>query len=301
MTNHLYVIAGHGAGDPGACGNGFQEAERVRVLAQRIKDFGGDAVTLHPFHDNAYASNAISTMTAPKEWQIVELHMDSGPASAHGGHVIYHGDYKPDPYDVALANGVANLFPGRASKLVGRKDLANVKRAARRGYGYRLVENGFISNAGDVATFNSRIDDLAKIYLAAFCIDAGEAPAAPSPAPSAPAQGGALEVDGYWGPATVTACQAALGTVQDGVVSGQDSRDMAAIGGVPSSAWQVGRGSSQMVRAIQSKVGANADGYFGPNTCKALQRYLGTEADGVISKPSQMVKEMQRRLNSGTF
>ena len=293
---HLYVIAGHGAGDPGACGNGFQEAERVRVLAQRIKDFGGDAVTLHPFHDNAYASNAISTMTAPKEWQIVELHMDSGPASAHGGHVIYYGDYKPDQYDVALANGVANLFPGRASKLVGRKDLANVKRAARRGYGYRLVENGFISNAGDVATFNSRIDDLAKIYLAAFRIDAGDAPApAPEPAPSGPA------VDGWWGPATVRALQAALGTEQDGVVSNQDSRDMSAIGGVPSTAWQVGRGGSDVIAALQSKVGVEADRYFGPNTCRALQRYLGTEQDGVLSRPSECVREMQRRLNSNTF
>ena len=29
----LYVIAGHGAGDSGAVGNGYQEAERVRVLA----------------------------------------------------------------------------------------------------------------------------------------------------------------------------------------------------------------------------------------------------------------------------
>lgn len=293
---HLYVIAGHGAGDPGACGNGFQEAERVRVLAQRIKDFGGDAVTLHPFHDNAYASNAISTMTAPKDWQIVELHMDSGPASAHGGHVIYHGDYKPDQYDVALANGVANLFPGRASKLVGRKDLANVKRAARRGYGYRLVENGFISNAGDVATFNSRIDDLAKIYLAAFRIDAGDAPApAPEPAPSG------LDVDGYWGPATVRACQKALGTEEDGIVSGQDSRDMRAIGGVPSTAWQVGRGGSDVIAALQSKVGVEADRYFGPNTCRALQRYLGTEQDGVLSRPSECVREMQRRLNANTF
>lgn len=33
---HIFVIAGHGAGDPGACGNGYQEAERVRALAARI-------------------------------------------------------------------------------------------------------------------------------------------------------------------------------------------------------------------------------------------------------------------------
>ena len=43
---HLYVIAGHGAGDCGAVGNGYTEAERVRVLASRIKALGGNNVTL---------------------------------------------------------------------------------------------------------------------------------------------------------------------------------------------------------------------------------------------------------------
>lgn len=111
----------------------------------------------------------------------------------------------------------------------------------------------------------------------------------------------ALAVDGWWGPATVRALQAALGTEQDGVVSNQDSRDMSAIGGVPSTAWQVGRGGSDVIAALQSKVGVEADRYFGPNTCRALQRYLGTEQDGVLSRPSECVREMQRRLNSNTF
>ena len=110
-----------------------------------------------------------------------------------------------------------------------------------------------------------------------------------------------LAVDGWWGPATVRALQAALGTDQDGVVSNQDSRDMSAIGGVPSTAWQVGRGGSDVIAALQSKVGVEADRYFGPNTCRALQRYLGTEQDGVLSRPSACVREMQRRLNAGTF
>lgn len=118
----------------------------------------------------------------------------------------------------------------------------------------------------------------------------------PSPEPS-----GGLEIDGYWGSATVSACQEALGTPIDGVVSCQDYRDMDAIGGTPTGAWQIGRGGSQMVSALQSKVGANSDGYFGPNTCRALQSYLGTEVDGVISSPSECVKELQRRLNDGSF
>ena len=53
---------------------------------------------------------------------------------------------------------------------MARIDLANPKRAGNKGYGYRLVENGFISNADDIAVFNSRLDELARGYLHAFGI-----------------------------------------------------------------------------------------------------------------------------------
>ena len=38
---HLFLIAGHGAGDSGAIGYGYTEAERVRALARRIVAYGG--------------------------------------------------------------------------------------------------------------------------------------------------------------------------------------------------------------------------------------------------------------------
>ena len=64
---HLYVIAGHGAGDSGAVGNGYTEAERVRALANRIKALGGDNVTLGDVNRNYYADNGISKLSIPKE------------------------------------------------------------------------------------------------------------------------------------------------------------------------------------------------------------------------------------------
>ncbi|WP_010677005.1 N-acetylmuramoyl-L-alanine amidase [Bacillus timonensis] len=38
------------------------------------------------------------------------------------------------------------------------------------------------------------------------------------------------------------------------------------------------------------------DGYFGPKTISALQRYFGTPVDGVISKPSLVIKALQKWL-----
>ena len=167
----LFLIAGHGAGDPGACGNGYMEAERVRVLAERIKVLGGGNVMLADTSRNWYKDNGISHLTISKEYQIAELHMDSSKfKSARGGHVIINGNYPADKYDKALANFIEDILPGRAEKIEPRTDLANPKRAAAKGYSYRLVECGFISNATDVGIFNSRMDDIARGVLNAFGI-----------------------------------------------------------------------------------------------------------------------------------
>ena len=90
--------------------------------------------------------------------------------TAKGGHVIIKEGYNPDQYDTALANFTGSFFPGRANKVVGRAHLANVNRAATKGYSYRLLENGFISNHEDLNKFNSQIDDLARGILKAFGI-----------------------------------------------------------------------------------------------------------------------------------
>ena len=167
----LFVIPGHGAGDPGAGGNGYDEAERVRALATKIKKYGGDNVMLADFSRNYYADNGISSLSLPSGTCIVELHMDSGPSSAKGGHVIIQaGIGGADSYDRKLEALMKKYFPGRASTIVERDDLANPARAAARGFNYRLVENGFISNAGDVSTFNSKMDEIAKGYCSAFGI-----------------------------------------------------------------------------------------------------------------------------------
>lgn len=183
----LFVIAGHGAGDPGACANGYQEAERVRALAKRVKELGGDSVMLGDVNRNYYADNGISSLGISTDYKLLELHLDSASGSARGGHVIINGNYAADEWDEALASMIASMFPGRSRAIVGRTDLANPSRAAARGYNYRLLECCFISSAEDMAVFNERIDDLARGILGAFGIEGGASPEPSEPA-SAPAE-----------------------------------------------------------------------------------------------------------------
>lgn len=167
----LYLIPGHGQGDSGAVGGGYTEADLVRRLATRIRELGGGEVETSDYSLNCYANSGMMYWDFGSA-QVVELHMDSADPSAHGAHVIYKAGYSPDAYDVALAERLSTMMPGRANSLVGRSDLKDVNQAAIRGVPYRLVEHGFISNTGDREYFLSHLDEIAQVYLDVFGISA---------------------------------------------------------------------------------------------------------------------------------
>ena len=56
----LYVICGHGAGDPGASGGGYNEAERVRTLASEMARQGGSKVSVLDTSKNWYKSGLVN-------------------------------------------------------------------------------------------------------------------------------------------------------------------------------------------------------------------------------------------------
>ncbi|MDN6409502.1 MAG: peptidoglycan-binding protein, partial [Tetragenococcus halophilus] len=64
---------------------------------------------------------------------------------------------------------------------------------------------------------------------------------------------------------------------------------------------QWGTSGSNVIRALQAKLGLPQDGNLGPATVRALQAHLGTTQDGQISPRSNAVKAMQHALNNGTF
>lgn len=109
-----------------------------------------------------------------------------------------------------------------------------------------------------------------------------------------------LNVDGYWGPATTRALQAAFGTTVDGVVSHQvqDGYKAACTVG-----WQYDKTyiGSELICAMQRWLGVGVDGLLGPISIKALQKKLWTPIDGRLDAPSACVRQMQRLLNAGNL
>lgn len=113
-----------------------------------------------------------------------------------------------------------------------------------------------------------------------------------------------VEVDGKWGKETTKALQRCFGTAVDGIVSNQHEQYRYSNPGLRTGwDWDKnpnGRGSD-LIRAMQEWAGmpaSDCDGEIGPKTIRAFQKKLGTTVDGKVSKPSEMIKALQRWINN---
>lgn len=172
----LYLISGHGAGDPGAGGNGFNEADVVRQISSRLKALGGSQVVELDKSIDWYKAGRVNRDLKNQVGNdpVLEIHLDSGGSDARGGHVIIKEGSKADTYDVNLANFLKSFFPGRASVIVARSNLANVNRAAANDINYRLMECCFITNSADMQKLISQMDEFCRGVLSAFGIGSNQ-------------------------------------------------------------------------------------------------------------------------------
>ncbi|MDT2836273.1 N-acetylmuramoyl-L-alanine amidase [Enterococcus durans] len=173
MSKHL-VVFGHGQGDPGAMGNGYQEATFTRnILGQKLKawasklkrhqiDFYNESLDMFQqtkAGGGAYDVNGYDSVT--------ELHLDgSENPNAENGHVIINARFKADSNDLAIAKVIEKYVglwgSSKPTGVVGRSNLLNCNVFANRGISYRLVELGFITNKRDIDELTKNIDAIAK-------------------------------------------------------------------------------------------------------------------------------------------
>lgn len=307
----LLVVPGHGRKkngvyDNGAGGYGFNEAAKVRELANRMKDIGGDSVILGDQIKKWIDYGLYNTINKNSIDAVIEIHLDSaGSAAARGGHVIIKNGFSPDKYDNALEDFISGYFPGRSKTIVKRDDLGMLNACAKRGINARLLETCFISNYDDITKLNNHMDDVATGILGSFGIGSGTI-ATPPPAvqPSTPpaTASGKLSVDGSWGKSTTLRLQQIFGTTQDGIVSNQwlmyKSKNPGLYNGWEWFQKPNGAGS-QLIKSLQKMCGvSNVDGEIGPDTIKTMQKHFGTTQDGYFSKSSLCIKALQSWANN---
>lgn len=143
--------------------------------------------------------------------------------------------------------------------------------------------------------------------VVAYVIRPNYGGSAPAPAPQPSSK---LEVDGWIGTASWTAMQTARGcSVVDGVMSSQHPSNKPYLLNAPCVEW--GYGGSLSVESLQSFLRGKGydiatDGYFGPNTVRAVQRYMRDYLGYVKHAVDRVLGPMtaaniQNGLNAGGF
>lgn len=95
-----------------------------------------------------------------------------------------------------------------------------------------------------------------------------------------PQKSNKLDVDGIFGPLSVSAAQTwTKSTYVDGVISGQVRSMQRYFPSVTAVEW--GTTGSPFVSKLQQIIGANIDGFMGPNTSERLQTYLNKKGYGL--------------------
>lgn len=178
----LLLIAGHGAGDPGAIGNGYQEATEARkvvsALAQSLD--GCCDVDTYPTSRNAYsdyqAGSLNQTAQFPQYDAVLELHFNASAAGAADGKYKGVEAYvTTTETDTALASALCGAletlgFPNRGVK---RKNWSVIATARRQSVSAVLLEVCFIDDPDDMQAYTSKFDAIIQAIADAIIQEYG--------------------------------------------------------------------------------------------------------------------------------
>ena len=138
---NLLLIAGHGAGDPGAVWNGRREADETRRLAADLQRAlaGRCTVARYPEDRNAYSDYQSGNLTGTAQFSqydaVLELHFNACAAGTDGKLKGVEAYVTTTETDTALASALCKAleslgFPNRGVK---RKNWAVIAAARRQG------------------------------------------------------------------------------------------------------------------------------------------------------------------------
>ena len=178
---NLLLIAGHGAGDPGATSNGYQEAVETRrvvqALAWALKDYCN--VNQYPTGRNAYSDYKNGQLLATAKFSqynyVLEIHFNAFQATRADGVTMGVECYVPTSEsntatEEALCRNLAEL--GLKNRGVKKKDYSVIWSARKQGTRAALLEVCFIDDPDDMRLYESRfaqvIQAIAKSIIDGF-------------------------------------------------------------------------------------------------------------------------------------
>jgi N-acetylmuramoyl-L-alanine amidase len=168
----ILIISGHGAGDSGACGCGYKEADLTRKAASILEgklDAYDCKIVRYPSARNCYEDNKRGEMqdSFSKYGLVVEIHFNSYNGSAHGCECLYRpARMRSLAAKVSKAISEEGFFNRGAKQ---RTDLMNMNTCYRNGVPYILIETCFIDSKADMARYAKSIYEVWGNVAHAIC------------------------------------------------------------------------------------------------------------------------------------
>lgn len=163
-TLKVLVIAGHGAGDPGAVALNFKEADLTRDLANVVVDKLSNYAIVYKYdtYKNLYKElKAGKSFNFTEYDYVTELHFNTavndknGDGNTTGTEILVHASEKGVSVEEAiLKNFKAIGFKNRGVKR--RSDLLVMNTCKKQGVSYALIETCFMDDADDMKLYTYR-------------------------------------------------------------------------------------------------------------------------------------------------
>ena len=152
----ILLISGHGAGDNGACANGYKEAdltrEVVNILKEKLKKYADIDVynqTRDAFKD---VNNGNIQVNFANYNYVLEIHFNSFNGSAKGTEIYTTRIEKAKTVEEKIMNKLSKFFTVRGVK---EKNFNVIYSAKKKGVSSALLEVCFIDNTEDIQTYQN--------------------------------------------------------------------------------------------------------------------------------------------------
>ncbi len=174
----ILLIAGHGDGDPGAVGCGYEEAEVARdivgMLSELLQIETDIAVDVFDINKNPYKYLKNNAFDFTKYDYVFEVHLNAcvddkkGDGKTTGTEILVHTSEAGTGVEEAILKRSCALgFKNRGVKR--RSDLQNMNICKGQGVSYALLETCFIDDFDDMELFAIKTHEVVKAIVDGLC------------------------------------------------------------------------------------------------------------------------------------
>ena len=155
----ILLIAGHGAGDPGACGNGYREADLTREVAALLNTQFKDVcqADVADTSKNWFEHLKSHSFNFKPYDYVLEIHFNSG--GGVGTEIYVTTSEKGVGVESAIAQQISNAV-GLQNRGVKRTNFSVISKVKAQGVSSALLEVCFIDSASDVNTYQTEKNKL---------------------------------------------------------------------------------------------------------------------------------------------